>query len=378
MSLSNYPSVIKGLTFTVTKTPEFNTIVQASPNLYETRVAQSSNPIWHWIFLYDYLYAYYTGSPNNTYPNIPWNDYATLQGFFLQQMGKYGAFLFNDPDDNYVGPGILTTAWSAKTKYWVGASILDSGNHWQQVTAVSTGISGATVPSFNHSGSNTSDGGVTWIDRGSGFSGGVPNNGGGYFNGLPNPPAILQLLDDGAGHYYSPIQRNFGGQFYEDITNLNGSIIVYVNGSVASGYTIVGPGLAINGYSWAGLVVSWDAAAGTWSSTHGYSLGNQVLDPAGHVQQVTTAGTSGSTQPAWNDSGSTTSDGSVVWQDEGYAPAPSLTGPITCNFNFYFQCRFEEDTQDFEKWLAQVWGIGDHGKNGSGTLKIMSSRPPTS
>ena len=369
--------MIKGLTFTVTKTAEFNTIVQLSPNLYETRISQSYNPRWHWIFLYDYLYNYWN-SPNNTYLNAPYSDYATLQGFFLEAQGKYAAFLFTDPDDNYVGPGVLTTPWTALTKYWVGASILDSSNHWQQVTSISSGISGATVPTFNHSGGTTVDSGVTWTDRGSGYGSGVPNNGGGYYNGLPNAPATLQVVSDGAGNYYSPIQRNFGGKFWEDITDLNGNITVYINGAVNTDYTLGGPGLAIPGYSFEGLYLAWDAAAPAWIGSHTYATSAEILDPAGHIQKVTAGGggSSGSSEPAWNDSGGTTTDGALTWTDQGYNPGPSAGGALSVNFNFYFQCRFEEDTQDFEKWLAQVWGIGDHGKNGSGNLKIMSSRPP--
>ncbi len=41
------------------------------------------------------------------------------------------------------------------------------------------------------------------------------------------------------------------------------------------------------------------------------------MDPANHIQKVITAGTSGPTAPAWNNTGSTTPDGTVVWQDTG-------------------------------------------------------------
>ena len=47
----------------------------------------------------------------------------------------------------------------------------------------------------------------------------------------PNLQARLQIVNDGVT--YSPrIQRNFGGQFFEDITDLGpGGITVYANGS---------------------------------------------------------------------------------------------------------------------------------------------------
>jgi hypothetical protein len=133
-----------------------------------------------------------------------------------------------------------------------------------------------------------------------------------------NVQAELQLVNDGGSPpvYYSPIQRNMGGLFWEDITDLNGSIAVYANGvakTLGTDYTIVGPGLAIPGYSWLGLVLQWTA------------------------------------QP---------------------------TGPITATFKFYFRVRLKSDTTDFEQWAQELWTIGgENARNGTGTLKLVSSRP---
>jgi len=133
---------------------------------------------------------------------------------------------------------------------------------------------------------------------------------------VPNPQAQLQLVNDGAGNYYSPIQRNMGGLFLEDITDLNGALALYQNGVlVTSGYTLMGPGLALPGYSFQGLYVKW----------------------------------------------------SVI-------PA----APVTASFNFYFRVKCELDTQDYEEFMAGLWTIGGSGsKNGSGQLKLMTRRPPT-
>ena len=58
-----------------------------------------------------------------------------------------------------------------------------------------------------------------------------------------------------------------------------------------------------------------------WQATHAFSLGQEVLDNLApyHIQRVTTAGISGATEPgaSWNHSGSTTTDGTVHWTDEG-------------------------------------------------------------
>lgn len=200
--------------------------------------------------------------------------------------------------------------------------------------------------------------------------------------GSPNPLAQLQLVNDGAGNYYSPIQRNFGGLFYEDITDLNGSIAVYANatlkalGGVGSGdYTIIGPGLALPGQSFMGMVIFWNPPAPPWASGHTYALNAEILDPAGHIQKATTAGTSGTTIPVFNDVGSTTPDGtgSLVWTDQGYNPGP--TGPINATFNFYFRVKFGEDKQDFTQFMNQLWTIGGSESQSGGALTLKSSPP---
>ena len=138
--------------------------------------------------------------------------------------------------------------------------------------------------------------------------------------GVPNVPlAQLQIVTDGEGNYYSPLQRTFGGLFYEDITDLNTSgaggsaLAVYANGTLVTNYTLLGPGLAVPGASFAGLYLAWTA------------------------------------EP---------------------------TGPITAQFNFYFRCRFEMDSQDMEKFSNQFWTIGgSESQKGSGQIKLIQSRP---
>jgi hypothetical protein len=49
-----------------------------------------------------------------------------------------------------------------------------------------------------------------------------------------------------------------------------------------------------------------------WQSNASFALGYSIVDSNGNVQTVTTAGTSGATQPTWNITGPTT-DGGVIW-----------------------------------------------------------------
>jgi hypothetical protein len=55
-----------------------------------------------------------------------------------------------------------------------------------------------------------------------------------------------------------------------------------------------------------------------WQANTAYSSNREILDANLNIQKVTTAGTSGSTQPVWKTaSGATTTDGSVVWTNQG-------------------------------------------------------------
>ena len=64
-------------------------------------------------------------------------------------------------------------------------------------------------------------------------------------------------------------------------------------------------------------------------------LGIQLIDPASHLQQVVTAGTTGSGTPLWNDSGGTTSDSGVTWQDKGFIQSSCATGYLN-NSNYIY------------------------------------------
>jgi hypothetical protein len=154
----------------------------------------------------------------------------------------------------------------------------------------------------------------------------------GLISAAPNPLAQLQLVNDGAGNYYSPIQFHIGGQSgtdqsygsYVDVTDLqpNGgadhsALSVYANGSLltyGSQYTLNGPGLTIPGGSWPGLYLSF------------------VGTP---------------------------------------------TGPITVTCSFYFRVMFEMDSLDIEQFLGFVHTIGGSGsKSGAGYVKLMTAWPP--
>lgn len=297
MSNALYPGAVKGLTYTVMKTPEWKTLTQQAPNGDSLRIAQMQNPLWHFTLVYDYLYDTFP-SANNTQSYAPYTDLQTLMGFYLARQGQFDDFLFSDPNDSSAA-GMRWGRWQPLRSYPAGTVIIDLAGHAQLVTT--PGVSGAAFPSFSSSGGSTSDGSVLWTDQGF------------WPNGFPNAPAPLALVTDAAGNYYSPLQRTVGGLFSEDITDLvPNTLTVYSAGVPVTGYSVQGPGLALPGASYSGLYLQW------------------LVPPS---------------------------------------------APITASFQFYFRVRFEMDTQDFENTMQGLWTIGGSlSKNGAGYVKLVSSR----
>ena len=64
-----------------------------------------------------------------------------------------------------------------------------------------------------------------------------------------------------------------------------------------------------------------DYLLGNWLKETNYAAGFRTIDSNGNSQRVTTAGTSGSDQPAWNPAANdTTNDNTIVWTNDGPIP----------------------------------------------------------
>lgn len=359
-----YPNKIFGLKYNVVKAPEFSTIVQSSPSGSESRIGQRRNPLWHFTLTYEQLF----NNPK-TNPAYAIGELDTLMGFYLLQQGQLGEFLFDDPEDDIIINAPLNL-------------VSDSTN--SPVTAASVGSSAGSGFAVNDQLLVAGGGGtgallqVSSIGVGGAITGfTIAAGGSGYVN--TTNAALTVLTGSGTGAptadissmplWFSPLQRQMG-VYLEDITDINPNIAfaVLVNGVAppSGSYTLSpSPGLSVSGNSYAGLYLKW----AQWAPNTAYALGALLIDPAGHLQKITTAGTSGSAPPAFNDAGSTAADGTATWTDQG-VPA------VTASFGFYFRVRFESDRQDFEKFLQKLYTIGGaEGRLGSGSVKLVGARP---
>jgi hypothetical protein len=86
-----YPANLPGLTYGSTRSPVFNTDVQAALSAKESRIARQLYPVIEFELQYELLRDYTTPS-----------DLKALVGLFMACAGKYDTFLYNDPAFNTV------------------------------------------------------------------------------------------------------------------------------------------------------------------------------------------------------------------------------------------------------------------------------------
>jgi uncharacterized protein (TIGR02217 family) len=102
---------LSGQGWSVHKKPVFSTIVASHVSGREVRDALYQNPIWQFELTFDGM-----DSTASTYAGLGANSLQTLMGFFLENQGQYGTFLYTDPTDSAAndvtfatGDGITTT-----------------------------------------------------------------------------------------------------------------------------------------------------------------------------------------------------------------------------------------------------------------------------
>jgi hypothetical protein len=143
MSLAIYPAFLSasgwGLTYTVTRTPNWSTTKQDAPNGLQVRIENYQQPKYGWLLLYDYL-----SDSNTAYkaPPSPFQNYTVMQGilgFFNARLGSGASFLYNDPNWNTVGPALISAAPNTFAELQV---VTDGTNYFSPVQIHYAGASG--------------------------------------------------------------------------------------------------------------------------------------------------------------------------------------------------------------------------------------------
>jgi uncharacterized protein (TIGR02217 family) len=84
---------IRGLSWSIVKTPTFSTEIQESLTGREVRVQNFQNPVWEFTLTYEYL----LNDPRSRDENEQ-TPLETLVGFFLARGGQFDDFLLNESD----------------------------------------------------------------------------------------------------------------------------------------------------------------------------------------------------------------------------------------------------------------------------------------
>jgi hypothetical protein len=214
-------------------------------------------------------------------------------------------------------------AWVANTSYALGFQIVDSNGNVQQVTTA--GVSGGIVPVWGMAGT-TADGTVVWTYQAS--AGGNAGQ-----SGATVPTwAVYGATQDATG---STLFWEFVGSAAGKAGTSGTTLPIFndAGGSVADGTgTLV----------WADQGLA--AGAGTSGVSTpifgtGTTLDNGTLVWVYQAASGGSAGTSGAVEPAFNDAGGTTVDGTgtLVWQDKGLqllnVTAQLAGAPLKCDYS---------------------------------------------
>lgn len=177
---------------------------------------------------------------------------------------------------------LLESTWQPSTAYTAGQFAID-GNGTTQIV-VTAGTSGGSEPDWNtNTGVTTADGPVVWLNNGPwGWQPGTAYVAGQF---VIDPAGFMQTVGAAGTSAASPPSWNeTKGQTTPD-----------------------------------GIV--WLAGGNSpWQADTAYSAGQLILDSAGNIQIVQTAGISGDSAPAWNPNpNQTTQDSGVTWNNLGHS-----------------------------------------------------------
>ena len=233
---------------------------------------------------------------------------------------------------------VLLSTWAKGTNYSAGAFVID-GNGAVQVVTIA-GTSGATAPTWNSTvGDPTIDNSVTWLNNGP-------------WTWQPNTSyEVGQFVIDTKGNRFNvaqagtsaasapPWNDTFGSTTLDGVLwQPRGQAIWQPDTQYAVGTVIFDSRQNIQIVQTGGISgddppawsqrpgvptqdsgVTWNnLGSAAWAAGTRYTAGQAIVDFGGQIQLVSVGGTSGTTQPQWNETtGATTVDAAIKWTNAG-------------------------------------------------------------
>lgn len=107
-ALDPFNTKLPGLSIEVMKRPNFNTKIDVASSGNEVRTSYTNWPRWNFELSYEFLEDR-TGAESSL---------KTIMGFFTDQQGSFGSWLFKDPDDYLVTNGEMGAADGTTTRFY--------------------------------------------------------------------------------------------------------------------------------------------------------------------------------------------------------------------------------------------------------------------
>ncbi len=105
---------LPGLSWSVTKSPTFQTRVQRAASGRELRALDYPYPLWQFTLSFAFL---------RDNPEAGLDEFRTLLGFYLSTQGAYGTFLFQDPSDQWIADQYLGIGDSSRYTFQLQRTI---------------------------------------------------------------------------------------------------------------------------------------------------------------------------------------------------------------------------------------------------------------
>lgn len=343
---------LQGRAWGFKKNPEFDTAIRPSVSGRETRNAFRQYPIWQFEMVYEFL------RDDNIANGYTYSDLRTLQGFFLQMQGAFGAFLFHDRDDYHVAQGVIATGDAVTSIF---PFVRNFGGFSEPVGQIDL----SPIGSFASTAVNTSNGDITLGGHGLTTAQGplfISNAGGSLPTGLSAvtpywpivvDPNTLQLASTHANAIAAtPIIPSAQGSGTDTLAKgwAVALAIAETDSVPATGpYTVAvahaATFLADNGVTISGTPltkVSGSPAAGQYSE----SAGTYTFNVAQASASAVIAYKYRSTDVTLN-----------LPNQMVFSAIPVAGAVITADFDFYFVCRFSDDTTDADQFVSKLWEL---------------------
>lgn len=349
-----FPALL-GLSWSVIKTPNFNTQVRRSTSALKISNSLTPDPIWNFELSFEFL------EDDDGQPNVALGttDLKYLLGFFLAARGKDGLWLFRDPTDYAVNGGVIGTGDAVTTEFRLARN--EGGLFLEPIGQLSQAVKASFLPAAVNPSTDT----ITVTAHG------LSNNDGPFFVASTGaePGGLTALtpywIVNATTNTFQLAAVKTGAAV--DITSagtglltLTDGLAIYLSGPEAATVPGSGPYTVTVSRTPVGIVnsVTLDSSGAALAFTAGApAAGQYAVNTATGVFTFNAAQAGAAIHIDY-----LTLDSPAAYAFSGqnlvtFGAAPPAGLAILADFKFYFVCNFLEDKADFENFAESLWSL---------------------